>query len=91
MNEIALLKAQVAELLEWKRSRQLQQIAYPLDDQSKNIVGAVTYEGTGSTALTDSINLTGAAETINVPKAYADTILVVIGDTRVEIPVISFP
>lgn len=79
------------EIYAWMLSKKLQQLAYPLDDQSKNIVGAVNYEGTGSTALTQTLNLSGAAESINVPAPYADTILVVIGDTRVELPVISFP
>jgi len=79
------------ELYEWMQQKKIQQIDHPLDDASRNVLGAVTDEGTGSTALTDSINLTGNVQTITVPKAYADTQIIKIGSTRMEIPVISYP
>jgi hypothetical protein len=47
--EIRILKAQVAELLEWKRARIEQQISYPLDIASRTAIGAVVTGGLGST------------------------------------------
>lgn len=88
--QLKQLQTQVAELLEWKRQKTQQQIAYPLDTTSETIIGSAKYEGTGTSALTQSISLSGNAENINVPAAYQDTAILLIGSTRIEVPVIDF-
>lgn len=87
---IKKLEAQLSDLMAWKAQRERQQIAYPLDTTSESIIGSTRYEGTGTAALIQTISLSGAAEDIDVPAAYSDTIVVSIGSTRVEIPIIAF-
>lgn len=88
-----LEKQMLIELYQWMQERKKQQIAYPIDDVSISVIAertrTVTTNGTGSTALTDSINLTGNAQTINVPKAYTDTILLVSQGVTYEVPYVN--
>lgn len=90
MNELELLKAQVQELLEWKKQRETQQIAYPLDIASKTALGAPYGEGAGSTTKTQSVavSVSGDPETVNVtvPAAYVQTFILVVNGVRYEIP-----
>lgn len=83
------LKAQVADLLRWKAEREQQQIRFPIDDASRKTIGGGTSEGPGSSGLTQSISLTGGAESILVPSAYIGTELFVFEGIRYEIPYIS--
>jgi hypothetical protein len=84
------LEQQVRDLLAWISERNFQQIRYPLDEASRNTLAEeftqVEDLGDGSTPLTQTINLSGNAETITVPRAYADTVLLKVGDTTYEIP-----
>lgn len=86
---IAQLEAQIASLLEWKNARELQQIRYPLDEASRASLGTVTVDGLGGTALTQSINIASTPQSISVPRAYLDTILLNTGDVRYEVPYIA--
>jgi hypothetical protein len=90
MNELDILKQQVSELLEWKRQKELQQISFPLDDTSKNILGVVVGEGNGATALTQ-VYTDSNTDTHTGPKAYVDTIILKVGAIRYEIPYIATP
>lgn len=64
------------ELYEWMQERKRQQIAFPLDLASKATIGALTGSGTGSAGDTDTINLTGEAESIQVPANPSGTLVV---------------
>ena len=89
--QLQQILSRLTVLEEYVRQRKLVQLPAPVDDISKNNIGAASDEGTGTTALTDTIALSGGAENIDVPKAYADTEIIVIGGKRMEIPVISYP
>lgn len=82
-------KRMLEEVHQWMTQRKQQQISQPLDDPSRNIIGGLQDDGNGSSSLTQSINLSGNPETINVPAAYQDTRLILIGGIRYEIPYIS--
>lgn len=79
MSEIELLKAQIAELMVFKRSIESERTAHPLSKPISDI-------GLGSTALTQSIALSGSPQSIDVPAAYSDTVILKIGDTDYEVP-----
>jgi len=84
--KMAQLEAQVTLLMEYMNARKIQQISFPLDEASKTSLGVPTSEGAGSTALTENRSLTGNAQTISVPKAYVQTILVRINGALYELP-----
>lgn len=86
---LAKLEAQIAELSAWKTQREQQQVAFPLDDISKNIIGGVIYDGAGSTDTTDDLSISGDPETVQVPASYDGTILLLVDGVRYEIPYIN--
>ena len=91
MNErILQLEAQVRELLEWKARKEQQQLIYPLDENSRNAIEIDDFidRGPGSATLTQSINLSGNAQTIVVPAAFTASRKVLIGGAEYEIPYI---
>lgn len=86
------LARQNQELLEWKRQKTQQQISYPLDDPSRNIVGGLQDDGPGATSLTQVYtdnNAVSGGDTHTGTKAYAGTRLILINGTRYEIPYIA--
>lgn len=88
--EIAQLQAQVAELLEWKRQRETQQLSFPVDDASRNALSVVTGNGLGSTALTQTYNVIGGGGgAITGPKAYTDTIILLVDGGQYEVPIVA--
>lgn len=87
--EIQQLRKEVKELQEWKRSRERQQITFPLDIASKTALGAPYGEGSGSATLTQSISLTGNPQSISVPAAYNDTLILVVDGVKYEIPYLA--
>lgn len=87
--ELKQLKKQVAELLEWKRQKELQQIDFPLDQASRSVIGGAQDEGAGESSLTQVVEVASAPTNINVPAAYSGTRLIVIGGVRYEIPYLS--
>lgn len=90
MNEFEQLKAQVAELMEFKRRWEANPIPYPANDLTKAALGVLNDRGSGSTGLTDTLALTGNAQNINVPKAYTGTELIDLGGGVVrEFPYVS--
>jgi len=77
---------QLKELYEWMQQRKVQQLSYPVDDASRNSLGVPVGNGTGSTTKTQALSLTGNAQNINVPAAYAQTFLLVVDGVRYEVP-----
>lgn len=86
MNELEQLKAEVAELKKWREERRVQQISYPIDESSRNALGAPSYVGPGSSDLTDTVNIGATPTSIQVPSAYAGTVIIRINGTSYEIP-----
>lgn len=82
------LEMMVAELMEWKRKRSVQQLSYPVDDASRNALGVATVTGRGAAALTQSVSVTTTPTSITVPAAYTDTILIVSEGNQYEIPIL---
>jgi len=74
MNEEQLKQHQ--EMYAWFKERQVQQIAYPLDDASKNSLGVITSDGEGSAPLTQNINIGGTPTVISVPANYQGTVII---------------
>lgn len=87
--EIEQLKRQLQELLEWKASRERQQISFPLDLASKNSLGVPTSVGAGSSSLTQSVAVSSTPTNIDVPAAYAGSIIISIEGVSYEIPYIA--
>lgn len=81
------LEREIAELRAWRQLREQQQISYPLDDASRNTIGAVSGAGPGSSTLTQTINTAGA--TASVPAAYAGSIIIAVEGGQYEIPYLS--
>jgi len=84
--QLIQLQIQVAELLAWKEGKDVQQISFPLDDASRNSLGVLTVEGTGSATLTQVIVTSGPTAT--VPAAYTGSIVLNVEGEFVTIPTI---
>lgn len=97
MDEARLVRLEnaVRKLERLAASKKKQQISFPVDQQSRKILGIPDVfpeiPGLGSTPLTQNINLSGAPETIAVPAAYYDTIFVDYNGIRYEVPIIAAP
>lgn len=80
--------SRLEELENWKKQKELQQVSYPLDPVSKIVItdslNPIVSTGTGS-ATTQSINLTGNAQTITVPAQPTGTVKVVINSVTYEL------
>lgn len=64
------------ELLEsYVEERKVQQIAYPLDQSSKNSLGAPALLGEAAVTLTQNKSVPSTPTTISVPAAYAGSIV----------------
>lgn len=83
---LAAAEAQIAQLMDWMRERQVQAIPFPLDDASRNSLNVLSTEGTLSSGLTQNKNLSGNAETITVPAAYAGTLTLVSEGVKYKVP-----
>lgn len=79
----------IEQLEEWKAKKEKQQISFPVDEASKIALGVAFGDGLGSTGTTQSINLTGNAQTISVPADYSGTLYLVVDGVRYEIPFIA--
>lgn len=87
---IAQLQAQVAELMAWKVAHEIQQITFPLDDASKNTLGAYQRIGLGTTAPTRSITIGAGGGSATVPTNPVGSIIIQAEGERAEVPVLSF-
>lgn len=81
-------EAKLNDVYEWVQQKKNQQISYPLDLASKSALGAPVDGGPGSGATTQSINLTGSAQSINVPAAYTGYRILEIDGALYKIPYI---
>jgi hypothetical protein len=79
-------QAMLEELYQWMTQRKEHQIVYPLDDDSKVAIGAVSSIKVGSKALTQSITIGAGGGSANVPAAYFGTIIVLVNGKQREIP-----
>lgn len=79
-------KQQLQEVYDWMKQRKVQQLAYPVDDASRDALRAVLGVGVGSTTKTQTIILTGNAQSISVPAAYVRTFLINIDGAYYEVP-----
>ena len=75
-------KTQLNQVFEWMQQRKVQQLSYPVDDASRNSLGAAIVTGAGTTALTQTLASTPGA----VPKAYARTFILVSNGMQYEVP-----
>lgn len=80
-------RQQFKDLLAWKAERETNQISSPLDDTSRLVLRAITTQGLGSSALTQTISTSGATAT--VPSAYVSSVIIETPDGRFEIPAIK--
>lgn len=72
-DQLAQLQAQVADLSRRLEERERVQLTYPVSDEARINLGAVTGAGPGSTSLTQSINVASTPQNITVPAAYGGT------------------
>lgn len=87
MNEEIITRLNRVE--EWIARKEKQQLSYPLDEVSKNVVSdgsGIVSRGNGSHATTQSIVIASTPATIDVPAAYAGTVKLLIGGVVREIP-----
>lgn len=77
-----LTPEQLAEMWAWYQERKRQQISFPLDEASKNVVGTFQSSHLGSHTLTQVVTDSNG-DTSTVPAAYSGTILL---DDGKEIP-----
>lgn len=87
---MAQLEALVAELTEWKRQRMVQQISFPVDDNSKSALGVVSKNGNGATTLTQAYSVVGGGGgTVTAGKAFIGSVILLAEGTQYEIPYIA--
>lgn len=79
------------ELYTWMLERKHQQIAYPLDIASRNIIkGSLDDVGAGSTTKTQTYSVSGGAGgSITGPKAYIGTEIISVNGVSREFPYIA--
>lgn len=78
-------KQMLTELYQWMKEKKIQQLSLPVDDASKNALGASIVTGSGSTAKTQ-VYTTGLGDTVTAPKAYAQTFVMVANGVIYEVP-----
>lgn len=82
----------IMPLLDWYHAREIQQISFPIDEASKNVLNAVTPEGNGTSTLTQSYSVSGGGGgSITGPKAYVTSVFIRVDGRILEVPVISTP
>lgn len=59
---------QLAEMWNDYQARKIQQIRNPLDEASKNTIGALSYAGASNTSPTQSLSVGAGGGTFNVAK-----------------------
>lgn len=74
------------EVYQYIQARKEQQITAPLDDPSRNVIGAPQRIGNGSSALTQNILISGTPTTITVPSAFTGSVIFMADGTQYEIP-----
>lgn len=74
------------ELYQWMKERRVQQLSYPVDDASKNSIGAAVYVSPGSTLKTQSVAVSSTPTNITVPAAYVQTVVITLEGVQYEIP-----
>lgn len=77
-------KQMLNELYQRMQERKVQQLALPVDDASRNALGAAISTGTGSSAKTQVIDTSGASAI--VPAAYVQTFILVVNGVQYEVP-----
>lgn len=86
-------KQMLSEIYNWMKARQVQQLSYPVEDATLHALRErlpyLEWYATGATAQTQSLNLTGNVQVIDVPAAYTGTEVVIINGNRREIPYIA--
>ena len=91
-NQIRQLNNQLRVLQDFIEQKKRQQISFPIDETSKNIIfdGSLIGDdlGNGSTALTQ-VYTDSNSDTHTGPKAYVDTRLIKIGTVTIEVPYLS--
>lgn len=87
-DQINQLEGLVADLMEWKRQRETQQLSYPVDDASRNALGAAFKIGLGSTTKTQ-VYTDSHGDTLTGPKAYLGTVIFLADGTQYEIPYLA--
>lgn len=81
----------IDELYEDLQRRKLQQIAFPLDEASKESIGIYPFRA-GTTALTQALNGTdsrGDTFSVTVPKAYTGSEIISVNGKLREFPYIA--
>lgn len=73
------------ELYAWMQEKKNQQLSCPVDDASRNALGAVVVTGAGSTAKTQ-VYTDSHGDTVTAPKAYAQTFILVSNGIQYEVP-----
>lgn len=76
------------EMYSWFQERKQQQLSYPVDDASKNALGAGVVTGLGSTALTQ-VYVDSNSDTVTAPKEYAGTVVIVANGVQYEVPYLA--
>lgn len=84
--QLTRLEQQVKQLLDWMAAKKQQQISRPLDDASRNNIGALYASSGTSKSLTQSVDIDDTPSSIEVPTAYAGTVFVLIDGKVREIP-----
>lgn len=79
------LEQMVRELYAWMQERKRQQISYPLDEASRNSLGAPVYRGAGAATLTQ-VAVDSNGDTVTVPAAYARSLILEVDGAQFEVP-----
>lgn len=79
-------KRKLDELYAWMKARKVQQLSKPVDDASKNVLGAAFRRGNGSHDLTDTITIGAGGGSASVPAAYSGTVIFLADGITFEIP-----
>jgi len=74
------------EVYQWVQDRKVIQLTTPVDDISKANIGALVYVSPGSTTKTQSVAVSSTPTNINVPAAYAKTVVVSLNGVQYELP-----
>jgi hypothetical protein len=83
--ELSQLKREVEEMKRWKQQKELQQLSFPLDDSSRNILRTFIKTGVAASE-TVTLNLTGNAQNIVVPATPDGYLTGTIDGAQVHIP-----
>lgn len=86
MPDLKDILRRLKELEDWKAAREKQQLVYPVDDTSRLALRVCTDGGSGSSPVSQNVNISAVPAVVTVPTVPTGTIILQTPSGDFEIP-----